>query len=342
MEKSIQILIGGAARGRPQRYKAEIDAVLPSQLSHASFSFDMHDEDDIWGSEIESCNAIILTSRGLGTEGICRAKRLRFVQKLGIVADRVDIKSCLERNIAVSILSDPGHVAVAEHTILLILAAARHLPQTHNAVVRGDNPQKLNPIATTQNVRNSNWLGLQGSSFPLLADSTIGLIGFGEIAREVAIRACAFGATLIYTKRVRLDPVTESYYGVSFVTFEELLSRAHFVSVHATQPDHLPTIVDARAIELMRKDAVLINTARGNQVDERALIAALKEQRIRGAALDVYCVEPPINSGLRGLPNVVITPHTGGLTLPGLRFRAALENVVAVDQGRKPLGLIQQ
>ena len=339
---AMRVLIGAAGRGRPQRYQGEIDAVLPAALKDVEFVYDLHDEDDVWDDGIESCDALILTSRGLAAGAVERARRLRFVQKLGSVDDRVDIASCVKRGITVSVLPDTGHVTVAEHTILMILATARNLLQTHRAVVQAENPRGLTPLRTTQNERYSNWLGLPGGEFPLLSDSTLGLIGFGQIAREVAQRARALGMRVIYTKRAPLDAGTERRLGVSFAPLESLLADAHFVSVHATQPDGVPPLIGAREIGRMRKDAVLINTARGNQIDETALVAALKARCIRAAALDVYEFEPALDTELRRLPNVVLTPHTGGLAMPGRRWRDALANVAAVREGRRPTGVIYE
>ncbi|MBI3936284.1 MAG: hypothetical protein HY323_04845 [Betaproteobacteria bacterium] len=332
--------MGAAARGRPRQYQKEIAAVLPASLRNAVFRFDLGDSDDDWSDGIEDCDAVILTSRGLGRRAIQRAKRLRFVQKLGIASERVDIAACRDRGIKVSVLSDAGHVAVAEHTIMMMLAAARSLLATHHAVARGDNPLNLRPIRTTQIQRYPNWLGLPESDFPLLCDLTLGLIGFGEIAREVAARTRSLGMQVIYTKRSRVDRQTERRFGVEYAALENLLSRAQFVSVHATQGDVAPAIIGPREIALMRSDCVLINTARGNQVDEPALLAALKSGRIRGAALDVFAEEPVMNEELRNLPNVILTPHTAGVMPTGRRFRDAVNNLEAFSKNITPAGLV--
>ena len=192
----MRVLVGAAARGRPEQYKKEIAAVLPPELRDASFSFDLGDEADDWGAELGSAEAVILTSRGLAPKAIEMAAELRFVQKLGVDVDRVGLDTCRRRGIKVSVLSDAGHVAVAEHCVAMALAGTRNLISTHNAVVRKENPQGLEPIRTTQQKRHVNWLKRPEGDFLLAADLTLGLIGFGEIAREVARRASGLFARL--------------------------------------------------------------------------------------------------------------------------------------------------
>ena len=336
----MRLLIGGAARGRPEQYKKEIAAVLPAELRDASISFDLSDNADEWGEEIAHCEAIILTSRGLGPTAIQRASKLRFVQKLGIDVARVDVEACRARGVKVSVLPDAGHVAVAEHTVAMILACTRNLISTHAAVVRGENPAELVPIKTTQNKRHVNWLQLPEQDFPLLTDLTLGFVGFGEIARETAQRARGLVSRIVYTKRNRLDASVEREYGVSFKSLDDLLGQADIVSILATQPDDAPPIIGARELGLLRPHAFLINTARGNQVDQAALIRALEANRLRGAALDVFEYEPVLDSKLLELSNVILTPHTANLMPTGRRFRDALANVAALSTNRPLTGLV--
>jgi glyoxylate reductase len=174
----------------------------------------------------------------------------------------------------------------------------------------------------------------------LLCDLTLGLIGFGEIAREVAIRARALGTRVVYTKRHRLDASMETRCGVAFATLDQLLAESHFVSLHATLPDGAAPIIGARELGRMRPDAVLINTARGNQVDEDALRDALARGVIAGAALDVFRIEPATDPALIEAPGLLATPHTAGVMPTGRRFRDALANIDAVLRGGPVKGLV--
>lgn len=337
----MRILVGAAARGRPAQYTKEIAAVLPRSLRDAAIAFDLADGDDEWGVELADAQALILTSRGIGRRAIESAGRLRFVQKLGIDADRVAMAACRERGIVVSVLPDAGHVAVAEHAMALVLAAARKLVPTHNAMVRGENPAGLEPVRTSQTVRNVNWLGRPESEYGLLADQTLALVGFGEIAREVANRARPFFARIVYTKRNRLAPEIGRAFGIEYLPMPVLLAQADIVSLHATQPDDVKPMIGAPELDLMKPGAWLVNTARGNQVDQTALIRALRTGSLGGAALDVFEFEPALDPALLELPNVVLSPHTANVMPTGRRFRDALANVAQVLlTGGAPSGVV--
>lgn len=334
------VLIGSAARGRPDVYRKEIEAALPPSLADVRWAFDLNDDDGAWGEDIESCDAIVLTSRGLGGRAIERAGRLRFVQKLGIVAERVDTDACKARGILVSVVPDAGHVAVAEHTVAMMLCFTRNLVSSHEAVVGGENPRHLAPLKTTQNVRYPNWLGLPESNFPLLCDLTVGLIGLGEIAREVASRARALGMNVVYTKRSPLPGAVEEKLAVKYLPLPELLSRSDFVSLHTTRPEATKPLIGKREFGLMRSSAVIINTARGNHIDEDALVEALQARRIGGAALDVFAEEPLRREDLRKAPNVLLTPHSAGVNPMGRRFLPALMNLNSLLRCERLKGLI--
>ncbi|HEY9278772.1 MAG TPA: NAD(P)-dependent oxidoreductase [Eoetvoesiella sp.] len=322
------ILIGSALRGRPDQYQAEINIGRPDSLAEACFEYDLHDGDNDWGSALQRCDALILTSRGLGRQAIERATNLRFVQKLGRSIERVDVDACRARGITVSMLPDAGHVAVAEHTLALLMASLRQLTSSQNAVLNGENPRELKPVITTQTQRYPNWLGLKMDGFRPLSELTLGLIGFGEIAREVAWRARALGMQLLYTKRNPPQGIPDELLGRR-VSQEELLGSADIVSIHATLPDGQPPIIGKAELDMMKSDAMLINTARGNQVDQGALFAMLKKGRLGFAALDVFEIEPVPAGHLAGIPNLIVTPHTGANTPMGHRFKGALQNVVA-------------
>lgn len=336
----MRILVGAAARGRPEQYRKEIAAVLPAALRDAEFAFDLGDAPDRWGPELARAEAVILTSRGFSGAALEAAAKLMFVQKLGIDAGRVDLAACRRRGIAVSVLPDAGHVAVAEHTVAMALAGARELVSTHAAVLRKDNPKGLVPVRTTQEKRHVNWLGRPEGDFRLCTDLTLGIIGFGEIAREVARRARPLFARIAYSKRRRLDPAEEREQDVDFLPLDALLASADVLSLHATLPDGEPPILGAAQFAAMRPGAYFINTARGNQVDQAALVAALRSGRLRGAALDVFETEPAFDDALLQAPGVLLTPHTANLMPTGRRFREALENIAAVLAGRAPAGMI--
>jgi phosphoglycerate dehydrogenase-like enzyme len=338
---SMRILVGASARGRVDAYRKEIDAALPVELRHATFDFDLCDAPDRWSDALRSADVLVLTNRNISEEALASASSLRFVQKLGIDCDHLPLAACRQRGIGVSVISDIGHVAVAEHTIALAMASSRNLIASHNAVVRKENPGRLEPIHTTQEKRHVNWLGLPSSAYPLAADMTFGIVGLGEIAREVARRASCLFARIVYTKRNRLPVATEKALGVTYRPMLDLLAEADVVSLHATLPDGAPPIIGAREWAAMKRSAYFINTARGNQIDQRALIDALAAGRLRGAALDVFEEEPVFDDSLISLPNVILTPHTGIMIPMGRRFQGALTNIAALALGQPISGLVE-
>lgn len=208
-------------------------------------------------------------------------------------------------------------VGVAEHAVMLIMALSRHLfwvtkqtTQQQWAAGRDE------PILTDQQRYTYNWVDLQ--DFGTLYGKTAGLVGLGYIGRATAQRLRALGLRLLYTKRNRLDPAEEAQLGVQWRELDDLLRESDFVSLHhrfQAGPDGNDKHIGARAFELMKPTAYLINTARGRLVDEDALVEALRSGQVAGAGLDVFRYEPlPNNHPLWELvgDNVILTPHIGG------------------------------
>jgi glyoxylate reductase len=170
---------------------------------------------------------------------------------------------------------------------------------------------------------------------------TLGIVGFGSIGEAVARRARGFGMRILYTKRHRLDAQRETTLGVEYRSLDDLLKESAFVSINAVLSPETIHLIGEREFSLMRPSAYLVNTARGPIVDEKALVRALEEKRIAGAALDVYEREPLVEPGLVKLSNVVLTPHLGSAALD-TRERVAdivVDNIIAVIEGRKPPNL---
>jgi glyoxylate reductase len=167
---------------------------------------------------------------------------------------------------------------------------------------------------------------------------TLGIVGLGAIGEAVARRAKGFSMRVLYTKRRRLDEAGETALGVEYRSLNDLLKESDFVSINAALSPETVHLIGNRELRLMRPSAYLINTARGPIVDEKALVQALEEKWIAGAALDVYEREPLVEPGLISLPNVVLTPHLGSAALD-TRERVAdilVDNAIAVIEGRRP------
>jgi glyoxylate reductase len=167
---------------------------------------------------------------------------------------------------------------------------------------------------------------------------TLGIVGLGAIGEAVARRAKGFGMQILYTKRRRLDEAREVALGAEYRSLDDLLRESDFVSVNAALSPETVHLISDQEFGLMRPSAYLVNTARGPIVDETALVRALEQKRIAGAALDVYEHEPMVEPGLINLPNVVLTPHLGSAALDTREQIAGIvvENIAAVIEGRRP------
>jgi phosphoglycerate dehydrogenase-like enzyme len=251
-------------------------------------------------------------------ELLTEARRLRFIQKLGAGVDRIDLDVCRSRGIGVARLHAGNSIPVAEHTLLLMLATYRQLPQIDRRT-RAGAWQKEDARGMHQQLKNK----------------TVGLVGLGAIGKEVAKRLRGFGVTIIYYDPVRASRDVEQSLGVSYADLDELVRTADIVSLHLPLLPQTAGIIDAKRIRAMKSGAVLINCARGGLVDEVALVAALKEGRLFGAGIDAFASEPPVGSPLLELDNTVVTSHLAGATLDnffGIVARA-VENAKAVLRG---------
>jgi D-3-phosphoglycerate dehydrogenase len=248
---------------------------------------------------------------------IACARQLKIVSCYGVGFDHVDITAATGRGVLVTNSAGTNSAAVAELAIVLMLALARHLVTANDAVKTG------------------KWPILDGIS---LRGKTVGLIGLGAIGREVALRLTSFGCCLVVYDPF-VAPDLGMRLGVNLLSLEEVLSQADFVSLHLPVMDSTKGMVDRRFLEQMKDGAFLINTARGDLIDEEALLSALRSGHLRGAALDCFSREPPDRSNqLLRLPQVIATPHTGAHTDEAVNLMGwtALENCLTVLNGRIP------
>ncbi|MFI7119119.1 phosphoglycerate dehydrogenase [Amycolatopsis sp. NPDC049868] len=249
------------------------------------------------------------------------AKRLKVFGRCGAGYDNIDLDAATRAGVAVTYTPGANRRSVAEHVLALMLNCARLIPQN---------------IASVQAGR---WEQRSGRE---LDGAVLGLIGLGSIGKTVARLALAFGMRVVahdpYPDR---DFLAET--GVEARTFDEVLAEADFLSLHLFLDDSTRHLIDASALRKIKPGAFLINTARGEVVDEEALADALENGVLAGAALDVLTEEPlPLDSRLRGLDNVVITAHIGAATEQA-RSRSSMmaaQQVIDVLQGRAPANLV--
>jgi phosphoglycerate dehydrogenase-like enzyme len=267
--------------------------------------------------------------RFLPEEAYTEAKRLKLVQVLSAGYDYVNIAGARKARIPICSNGGANSVAVAEHAIMLMLAVYRKLVTFHQNVAAGRWHQGI--------PRTVDIFELEGK--------TVGLVGLGNIGQQVARRVKAFDAQVIYYDAVRRSPQEERELGVQYAPLDRLLVTADIVSLHVPLNESTRHMLDARALGRMKPTAILINTCRGEVVDEQALIAALQHGRILGAGLDTQEKEPPDpNNPLLRLPTVTLTPHSAGPTVDSYRkrFQNGYANIERVARGHPPLWVIPE
>jgi phosphoglycerate dehydrogenase-like enzyme len=267
--------------------------------------------------------------RFLPDDAYAAATRLKLLQVLSAGYDYVNIEGARKARIPICANGGANSVAVAEHAILLMLAVYRKLVTFHQNVVGGRWHQGI--------PRTVDIYELEGK--------TVGLVGLGNIGRQVARRVKAFAAQVIYYDAVRLRPQEEEKLEVQYVALDTLLETADIVSLHVPLNESTRHMIDARALGRLKPTAIVINTCRGEVIEERALLEALQAGRILGAGLDTQAQEPPdpTNPLLR-LPNVTLTPHSAGPTVDsfGKRFQNGYANIERVARGQAPWWVIPE
>ncbi len=247
---------------------------------------------------VPDCSAIIVRNKTqVRGELLDAAKKLRVVGRLGVGLDNIDVKACGSRNITVIPATGANNVSVAEYVMAALLMLARGCYQSLDDVAAGKWPRE-------------RMVG--GEIF----GKTLGLLGFGGIARDVARRAQAFGMTVVaYDPFLPDDAPVWTEYGVTPVSLDDMLARADAVSLHVPLTDGTRNLFHAERIRSMKQGAFLINTARGGIVDEQALADALISGHLGGAMMDVFGKEPlPADSPLAKAPHCLLTPHIAGVT----------------------------
>jgi D-3-phosphoglycerate dehydrogenase len=262
---------------------------------------------------LSGVDGVIVGVDRLTARVIQAADSLQAISKYGVGVDNIALAAATERGIPVTITPGANTTSVAELTVGLMLAAARRIPFADRLV------------------RGGSWGQVVGRE---LCGQTLGLVGMGMIGREVAKRAAAFGMKIVAFDQ-RQDAAFAAEHRVEYTGLDDLLSRSDFVSIHLPLTESTRGLIGEKALARMKRDAILVNTARGGIVDEAALARALKNEVIGGAALDVFAAEPAVGEELRGLPNVVLTPHMGGHTAEAVSNmgRQAAKNLLDVLRG---------
>jgi phosphoglycerate dehydrogenase-like enzyme len=268
---------------------------------------------------VAGASAAIVSSDPFSEAVFAASPRLRVIARLGVGIDSIDLDAATRFGVVVTTTPGLNDETCADHAVALLLAALRRVVE-HDA-----------------SVRRGEW-NRGGSLTPWdLHGKRIGVVGYGRIGRSVVRRLRGFG-----TEIKVFDPVTPPDAELLCPTLGELLAWADVVTLHVPLTPATKELIGAAELATMHRGAVLVNTARGGLVDEAALLDALKSGRLRAAALDVFADEPPHSEAWRALPNVVLSPHIGGLSREAIRAmaRQCVQQVLDVLGGRLPDGVV--
>lgn len=271
---------------------------------------------------LERCHALIPGKCPVTEAELAGAPNLVIVSKFGVGVDKIDIPACTRHHVIVTNTAMTNYIAVAEHTIALMLAAAK----------------RLYPVSRVFHTQQPDWEAAKGFVSTELYGKTLSVIGLGNIGRRVAALAHAFEMTI-----VGFDPYADFSKIPDYVeradTLDEALERADFLTLHVAGGPAVRGMIGRQQLEKLRPHAVLINTTRGFVVDEPALIEALEQHRIAGAALDVFLQEPLTEPNpLLTMDQVIATPHNAAST-PEARLRSqkqCAENIIRALNGQRP------
>ena len=276
----------------------------------------------------KGCDAVLslLTDKIDEEFFIAAGMQLKVVANYAVGYDNFDLKAFKKRNVIATNTPTVLNVAVAEHALALILAAAKRVCEsdrfTRAGKYKGWEPELL--------------LGTE------LTGKTIGVLGLGRIGADVARRAARGLDMNVLYYDVKRNEQFEKDLGAKFVSVEELLKTSDVVSIHVPLLPTTRHLIDAKKLKMMKKTAILVNTSRGPVVDEKALVAALKSKRIAAAGLDVYEFEPKLSPGLAKLSNVTLTPHTASATIEtrDAMAKIAAQGVIDALSGKTPTNLV--
>ncbi len=248
---------------------------------------------------------------------LVKADRLKVISRYGVGVDNVDLEACKEKGVVVTNTPGANSVSVAELALALMLALARQIPEA------------------VQNVQQGKWPRFSGIS---LEGKTIGILGLGAIGKQLARRLAGFDCRIM-----AYDPFADAQYaqanGITLAGMDEVIAAADFLSLHLPLTPETKGMVNANFLSKMKKGSYLVNTARGEVVDETALLRALESGHLRGAGLDAFVVEPPDPANpLLNLPQVVATPHLGAQTDGATSNMGwfAMRDCLAVLNGEEP------
>lgn len=252
---------------------------------------------------------------------IDRASKLRMIQRTGVGVDRINTEALQKRGIPLYVNAGVNARSVAEYTVMLML-----------------NCLKKNGFVS-DNMRNGRWnKTADGIETQEIAEKIVGIVGMGNIGKIVAKMLHGFEAKVLYYSKTRKSTSEEREYHIQYADFEELLKKSDIITLHCPYNSETGCIISENEIRNMKPGVIIINTARGKLIDERAMIDAIKSGKIAGCGIDVFEDEPlPNESSLRHMREALISPHIAGLTIEAYErmFKMAIDNIYMFDKGEK-------
>ena len=289
-----------------EKFRAEMPGLYPAEVQFAADQAELE-------AKLPEADAVIVESLALGRAAVTKLKPLAIVHKFGAITSNIDVDACEERRITVFNVPRQGNIAVAEQAFALMIAGAKGIGRYNGVVTADDLAAKGHAIRPYDRryTGGSNYARIP--RLRSLHGATLGIVGLGEVGREVAKRAAAFGMILLYHQRNRLSPMDELNLGARFAALEELMAQSDYILVQLPLNDSTRGIIGKKALQAVKPGAMLINTARADLVDRGALIEALDSGRLAGVGMDVGYSEPwapddPLLKYKDG--RVIAMPHT--------------------------------
>jgi phosphoglycerate dehydrogenase-like enzyme len=286
-----------------ERVRRRAPGLFPSEVR-------LVDTQDTLRAALPDCRALMVESLAVGREEIAAAPRLAAVQKYGFLTRNIDFAACAERGIKVLTIRRRANIACAEVAFMLMLVLAKKMQRVMNRIGVDELAAagyRYRPF-DRRHTPNSNWPRISG--IRMLNETTMGIVGLGEIGREIALRALAFGMRVLYYQRSRLPAAEERELRATYVPLEQLLAESDWVVPQLPTSRSTRGLIDRARLAQMKPGACLINVSRPEVVDRAALIEALASGRLGGFALDPLYEEPGrADDELLAFDNVVMSPH---------------------------------
>ncbi len=277
---------------------------------------------------LEAADAIVTEGLSVGADELAAAPRLQVVHKYGHILRNIDVAACAARGVKVLAVRRRANISCAEHAFALMLALARRLEDLSGLVSIEQLPADKRPYRPfdTRHTPGANWGRFPG--LRALNGSTLGIVGLGEIGREIALRAAAFGMTTHYFQRTRLSADDEKALNVSYRPLAQVLAASDWIIPQLPLDASTAGLIDRERMALMKPGACIVNVSRAELIEREALLDALRSGRLGGFALDPQYEEPGrADDELLSFANVILTPHMAGS--PRFNGLADIEDVIA-------------